>query len=423
MKPQEYDIVVVGAGPAGIAAAAAAATGGGSVALVDDNPRPGGQIWRGGQSTSRSAQRWLKRVEHPRITWLGGTKIIAAPQTGALLAQTATDAFHIRYGRLVLATGARERFLPFPGWTLPGVMGVGGIQALVKGGLPVADKRIVVAGSGPLLLAVAANLRAHGADVRLIAEQATYAQLAGFAPHLASHPTKAVEGLRYGWALRGVPYHPNAWAVAAHGTDALEAVTLRIGERTVTESCDMLAYGLGLVPNLDLPLTCGCAVVHGVVSVDQWQQSSVADIYCAGESTGIGGMDAALVEGLIAGFAASGQPERGRTLFSRRTANQHFAAALDRQFRLRPELATLAAPDTVVCRCEDVTYGELATHTSWRDAKLQTRCGMGPCQGRICGTATDALFGWSQDSVRPPISPARLASFVAGDTTDCRTIV
>ena len=167
---------------------------------------------------------------------------------------------------------------------------------------------------------------------------------------------------------------------------------------------------IGLTPNLSLPIAVGCAVGDGVL-VDRWQRTSVDGVYCVGEAVGVGGLETALVEGEIAGFAATGQAGAARARFSERARARRFARALERHFALRAELRNLAEDHTVLCRCEDVPYGEVRQHTSWRAAKLYTRCGMGPCQGRVCGSATEFLFGWAPDSVRPPITTARLGSF------------
>jgi NADPH-dependent 2,4-dienoyl-CoA reductase/sulfur reductase-like enzyme len=183
-------------------------------------------------------------------------------------------------------------------------------------------------------------------------------------------------------------------------------VTLRVGARTVTIGCDYLACGFDLVPNLELAALLGCARSTAGVQVDQWQESSVPGVYCAGEITGIGGLDAALVEGQIAGFAATGQTAAAHSLFRNRAAARSFAGAMRRAFALRAELRSLPEPDTFVCRCEDVSLRRISSHASWKAAKLQERCGMGACQGRICGAATEFLCGWSVDSVRPPVSPA-----------------
>jgi NADPH-dependent 2,4-dienoyl-CoA reductase/sulfur reductase-like enzyme len=410
LTQRRFDLLVIGMGPAGIAAACAAAASGLRVGAVDDNPREGGQIWRGetARPSSKLATDWLARFHAARIELLRETRVVDSPSPGVLLAENADAAVELQYGKLILATGARERFLPFPGWTLPNVMGAGGLQALVKGGVPVEGKRVVVAGSGPLLLAVAAYLRKRGASVALIAEQAGWSQLARFTLSLAREPSKVSQGLALKWALRGVPYLTGCWPLQAFGGDRLEGVELTTGTKIWREPCDYLACGFGLVPNLEPPLLLGCAIRNGFVEVDEWQQTSLPGIYCAGEPNGIGGVDLALIEGQIAGFAAAGMADRARREFPARAKAVWLRASLDRAFALRDELRTIALPDTIVCRCEDVPLERMRAHASWRPAKLQTRCGMGPCQGRICGPAAEFLLGWKQESVRPPIFPVRL---------------
>lgn len=419
-----FDIVVVGAGPAGLAAANAAAAGGGSVAIVDDNPVAGGQIWRGGpqqQSDIRAGAMWAALQAAPNVSFLPHTRVLYAPAPGQLQVQTSDAADTLHFNHLIIATGARERLLPFPGWTLPGVTGAGGLQALVKGGYPVAGKRVVVAGSGPLLLAVAATLRERGARIVAIVEQAPLPALVRFAGGLAATPAKAAQALHLFAQLRGIAYLRHSHVVSARGNAAgvLDAVRVHQGKSGAEQvlDCDYLACGYGLLPNLELAQALGCATtVHDgqtVVQTGSWQQTDVPGVYCAGEGTGIGGVDLALVEGRIAGLAASGQTQRMQTALDERVRWKKFAARLARAFALRPELATLAADDTIVCRCEDVPHGELRAHTSWRSAKLQTRCGMGPCQGRMCGGATEVLYGWRPDAVRMPIAPARIATLIA----------
>ncbi len=191
-EAQEFPIVIVGAGPAGIAAACAAAESGARVALVDDTPWLGGQIWRGQQAKPAvpQAQHWLVRLRGSGVTILDRTSVIAAPHPGVLLAEHPEGAREIHWRKLILATGARELFLPFPGWTLPGVVGPGGLQALVKNGWPIRGQRVVVAGSGPLLLAVADGLSQTGAQVISISEQAPFASVMKFGFGLVAHPAK-----------------------------------------------------------------------------------------------------------------------------------------------------------------------------------------------------------------------------------------
>ena len=402
------DLLVVGAGPAGLAAAYRAAENGLRVIVVDDNPAAGGQIWRGEQSKPASAQAqvWFERIRSVQIELINGARVFQHGAQKTLLTETATGVAEISYTNLVLATGARERFLPFPGWTLPNVMGAGGLQALVKTGLPIAGKRVVVAGSGPLLLAVAAYLRGQGAEVLLIAEQAPAMRLARFGFGLFS---KASQALSLRRQLQGVRYLTSCWPVSAHGKDKLESVRLYQRAKRWEIACDYLACGFHLVPNVELAELLGCKIAHDV-TVDEFQQTSVPGVYSAGEATGIGGLELSLVEGEIAGLAAAGKHEGARGLFSIRKKQRTFAELLNRTFALRDDLKALVAPETIVCRCEDVTFERLRAQGSWRAAKLQTRCGMGPCQGRVCGPAVEFLLGWHAESVRPPVLPVRVES-------------
>ncbi|HLW98480.1 MAG TPA: FAD/NAD(P)-binding oxidoreductase [Candidatus Acidoferrales bacterium] len=407
-----FDVLVVGAGPAGIAAACAAAESGARVGVVDDNPGPGGQIWRGlsEHAPTPQAAAWRARLQGAGVTLLSGATVISQPARGMVVAETWNRTLELEFDKLILATGARERFLPFPGWTLPGVMGAGGLQALVKSGLAIAGKRVVIAGSGPLLLAVADYLRKHGARISLIAEQARPRSVRQFAIRLLRHPAKAWQALRLRASLAGAPYRLGMWPVQAGGAEKLECVDLFSAGRKTRVECDYLACGFHLVPNTELAELLGCELKGGYVRVNEMQETSTNGIYCAGEPVGIGGVETAIVEGQIAGYAATGNNARTQSLYGQRSAARKFAELLEQTFALRDELRKLPAADTLVCRCEDVTFERLARHTSWRSAKLQTRCGMGPCQGRVCGPAVEFIFGWKVESTRPPIFPARVES-------------
>jgi D-hydroxyproline dehydrogenase subunit alpha len=417
-----FDILVVGAGPAGIAAAVTAAECGLRVGIVDDNPAPGGQIWRSGAHLPAVARRWTARFEAAQVVRLQGWRIVDCPEPGLLRAQrnvaeiapdlASRDGTEMHYHRLILATGARERFLPFPGWTLPNVMGAGGLDAMVRGGLPIAGKRVVVAGTGPLLLAVAAHLAARGARIPAMCEQASLAQMTPLIAQIPRQPGKLWQGVSYRWATRSSRYLTRCWPVAALGDRRLHSVILQRDGKQWSVQCDYLACGFHLVPNTELAALLGCRLENGFVSTDELLQTSAPGVWCAGEPTGIGGVELSLLEGQIAGLAAAGKADAARKLAGRRLSALAFVRALERACRLDPKLRGVPRDETIVCRCEDVPLKVLRGRAGWRDAKLHTRCGMGPCQGRICGGATEFLFGWRADSVRPPLFPALVSSFL-----------
>jgi NADPH-dependent 2,4-dienoyl-CoA reductase/sulfur reductase-like enzyme len=391
------------------------------VIVLDESPRPGGSIWRTTGAVSRSAAPWLARLAGSGAAVLNSATVVDAPGPHRLLVERAGKAAVVDYERLVLATGARELFLPFPGWTLPGVIGAGGAQALLKAGASFAGARVVVAGSGPLLLAVAAALRGAGARVAGIAEQAPLARLAGFAASLVGRPGRVGEAIGYGARLLGVPYLAGAWVLEASGAGAVERVVVTDGRREREWRCDTLACGFGLVASLELPRLLGCGTADGLVEVDGLQRTSAPDVYAAGELTAIGGSAHAVATGAIAGLAAAGRPVPP-ALLGARERERAFASRLARAFRLRRELLHLARPETILCRCEDVTMGAIdaalslapAGAAASRCARLHARAGMGACQGRVCGAALGFLRGGAAFTIRPPLVPAPLA-VLAGD--------
>ncbi|TDC48859.1 FAD/NAD(P)-binding oxidoreductase [Jiangella ureilytica] len=466
MATSPYDVAVVGAGPAGLAAAGAALAHGGRVALIDAGRQPGGQYWRHRPGDLGA----VADLHHD----LGAFRALVAGVAGAVryfghhvwnVSGSVADGFTVRSvagdseqseqeiaaTSLVLAPGAYDRQVPFRSWDLPGVYTAGGAQALLKGNEVVVGRRVVVGGTGPFLLPVAAGLAARGA--RVVGVYEANGPL-GWVRHTGAVlpvAAKLTEGAGYAAALvrHRVPFRSRRAIVAAHGDGALEAVTVarldaewRIvaGTERVVE-CDAAAVGWGFTPQLELPLALGVATrvdADGslVVAVDEHQLTSVPGVFVAGEACGVGGAALAVAEGEIAGAAAAVTATGGTPapapprLHRRRRALRRFATAMHTVHPVRDGWQTWLRDDTLVCRCEEVTAGEVKAAvddlgaTDARTAKLLSRAGMGWCQGRVCGYATACLTasaresasasapdlqGVSERPIAAPISLGRLA--------------
>lgn len=412
------DIAVVGAGPAGLAAASAAADAGGRVALVDAAPRPGGQFWRHrAQGIDRDADLHHDLATFARlqpdnsIKYLPGQQVwtVAAGEQGCTIRALAQDQSEtvIDAAFCILAPGAYDRQIPFPGWDLPGVLTAGGAQALLKGQGVVAGQRVLVAGTGPFLLPVAAGLAARGATVVGV--------------HEASHPAawlrrpsgalgKIPEALGYLRVLRRhrVPVRYRSAVVAAEGDRQVSAALTAplspngspLLHRATRVPVDVVATGWGFTPQLELPLAAGCRTRVDedgslVVVVDDDQFTSHPRVLAAGEVTGVGGAALAVTEGTIAGAAAAARRDLDR-LRRRRARLRGFARALQQVYPVPAAWADGLPDDTIVCRCEDVTAGQLREAVSLgaadvRAVKQLSRAGMGWCQGRVCGYAASCL--------------------------------
>ncbi|MCX5562184.1 FAD-dependent oxidoreductase [Streptomyces sp. NBC_00038] len=442
-------LAVIGAGPAGLAAALAAAARGVHVTVIDSGAEAGGQFYR--QPAEGLGARRPQALHHQWRTWerlrdgLGAhiasgravhltehhVWFVEPDLNGftvhALLGPEQEEPAEVHADAVLLATGGYEKVLPFPGWTLPGVVTAGGAQAMLKGGLVLPGRTAVVAGTGPLLLPVATGLAAAGAEVAALVESADPKAFLRRGGTFAVYPAKIAEGAQYAAELlrHRVQTFVHHTVVEAHGGDRLDAVTVAALDadgrvRPGTERripCDTLAVGHGMLPHTDLAEALGCRIDGLDVHVDDEQRTDVPGVWAAGETTGIGGAALSLAEGHIAGRSiaarlSGAEPDpRGWAAAARtRTKLRKFFAAVDGAYAPPAHWTELITDDTVVCRCEEVTGGAIREAVGElgagdvRTVKLLTRAGMGWCQGRVCGPAVAGLAGCELTPSRRPFA-------------------
>ena len=421
------ELVVVGAGPAGLAAATTAARAGLEVTLVDSGGQPGGQYWRHRPGAAPPDARFRRlRVELEelrvagRIRYLPDTAVwfLEPGEAGRPHTLHLSPTGRVSAAALILCPGGYDRQLPVPGWDLPGVLAAGGIQALLKGHGVVPGRRAVVAGTGPFLLPVATGLAEAGVEVVAICEAGAPSAWLRDPAAVLGAPAKLAEGTAYAAGLlrRRIPYRVRTAVTRIHGDEAVEAVTIArldpAGRPVVgTErqlAVDLVGLGWGFTPSLELVLAAGADTrldVDGslVATVDDRQGSSVPGVYVAGEATGVGGAALAVREGELAALGAAealGRPPAPRRTRRLRRAIAHgraFARTMHAAHPVPPGWPAWLDDDTTVCRCEEVTAGDIRHARDdlgaedQRTVKLLARPGMGWCQGRVCGYAAACL--------------------------------
>ncbi|GLK54071.1 NADPH-dependent 2,4-dienoyl-CoA reductase/sulfur reductase-like enzyme [Methylopila capsulata] len=457
-----YDLVVIGAGPAGLACAAQASAGGARTLLVDENAAPGGQIYRSVGATPLRARRDILGADY----WTGEELASSFAASGAAYLAGATvwqvspereiglskdgsarliDARHV-----VMATGALERPFPIPGWTQPGVMTAGAAQILLKTAGATATGRVVLAGSGPLLWLIAAQSLAAGRSFSAILDTTPKANWTAALAHLPSflaspYLAKGLKLLRR--VRREIAVVSGVTALEAEGDGRLERVRYVAGGETRTIGADHLFLHQGVTPNVNMASAAGCELVWDDLQLcwrpkaDAWGRTSVPGIAVAGDGAGIAGAEAAALRGSLAALDAldalgllPGDEKTRRAAPLRKTLARYDRGRgfLDALYRPAKSFRT-ADGDTIACRCEEVTGGQIRAavadlHVAGpNQLKSFLRCGMGPCQGRLCGltvseTIADARGVSPADvgyyRLRSPVKPITLAEIATLDQTE-----
>ncbi|WP_165321915.1 NAD(P)/FAD-dependent oxidoreductase [Rhizorhabdus phycosphaerae] len=445
------DILIVGGGPAGQAAALTLADLGVAATVVDEQPRPGGQILRQPPKAFRIAgwmegglyadlRRQLARFEDmPAVDWRGGRSVLGLARSGqggfTVTLSSASGVETIEAARVLVAAGCQDLAVPLPGWTLPGVYAAGGVQAFLKSQRLIPGERLLFAGTHPLQMVIAAQVVEAGGAVEavLFAQQqlSMVKAVAGAPLTAAAHLGNllAAAGAMQTLRRHGVPVRYGVPIGRILGERSVEGV--EAGGRTW--SCDAVGLCFGFVPQSALPRMIGArmrqagpaggwAALH-----DRWMRSTVPGLFVAGETTGVAGAPAAMAAGEVAGAGIAldmrlldeaGADRLASAARSRREELLRFAALLDRIADPRRFFPAME-PDTLVCRCEDVPLGRIEQLLDGRSAnaiKLSTRCGMGACQGRNCEPTLLRLIGNANDSgfaARFPARPITIADLAA----------
>lgn len=474
---KKHKFVIIGAGPAGLSAAITASRAGMHVTIIDENPLPGGQIYKRppnrfkavnphrGSIDYQRGQDLIGQIESDRVDFQMNTEVwdIRRLKEGFAIG-TATDGSHgdwiyARY--LLIACGVYDRPIPFPGWTIPGVMTVGGAQIMLKSQCIVPGKRVIVAGSGPLLMVLACQLLEAGAEVVAVLEAATRGEVLKGSLALWRSPDRLWEGLGYQLKLNinRIPFLWGHTVLKAEGSERLERVIVgRIdrdgnptGDSTHIYEVDILCTGFGFLPSNQLTRILGCD--HHVdqdpdiwfPSHDQDMQTNLPGLFVAGDLTGIAGAKIAKLQGQLAGLMVASQSgainpsdaQRSAAQLHRKLARQVPVTRMLNEiyFTYRPGLQALVTPETILCRCEGVTASQVDQAIkngafNFHDVKLRTRTGMGYCQSRYCGWLVNNLLSshykyesveMSIPSIRAPIKPVKLSALAAKENVQTQS--
>lgn len=453
-KREDYDVVVIGAGPAGLAAAASSAEAGLTTLLLDENIGPGGQVFRAISSTPVAdrnhlgADYWAgadlvqalrassAEVIHRATVWSLDRNLDVAVSIGGASAL-------VKAKRVILATGALERPFPIPGWTLPGVMTAGAAQTMLKSSALVPDGRTVIAGQGPLLWLLAAQILRLGGRIDRILDTTERGNYFAALPHAFAFLTSPyfTKGLSMMREVKAkVQVVSGVTELAASGDDQLASVSYVAGGKRETIPADLLLLHQGVVPNVNLAMSADVEHRWDDLQLcwspvlDASGNSSVPGIAIAGDGASIGGANAAVVRGRIAAraavealaAAAAAKLPAMATLHADLARAERGRIFLDTLFRPSPQFR-IPSGDTIVCRCEEVTAKDVLDSvaigaTGPNQLKAYRRAGMGPCQGRLCGLTVTELMAQARGKIpqeigyyrlRAPVKPITLAELAA----------
>ena len=431
---KKVDLVVLGAGPAGVAAANVASKEGAEVVIIDENSSAGGQIYRAPPNEFqpqnsfksdefREGEKQRNILENSDLTALFKHRVwsVSSDLVVSTVGPNGLSSWHAR--SLIIANGALERIIPFPGWTIPGVIGLAASTILLKSQYVLPGQSTVVAGCGPLLIAVANGIIKSGGKVSAIIDLNSKSDWIKAFPRLLSRPDQLFKGMSWfanimkagiklygGHAVTNTKQVDNVLRISIAPINSAGSILDSKNQKIVEGDC--LAIGHGLFPSTEITRLLKAKHIYDplkggwVPLIDDDFRSSIPGVYIAGDATGITGAFSAVQKGRIAGMAAvrdlnvmSSQKYKAKIKSELiiLKKNENFGKAAVRLMKFRPELIQTITSETIVCRCEDVFRSEIdeAIESGARDMnqlKAWTRCGMGPCQGRTCSEAIEAIL-------------------------------
>jgi thioredoxin reductase/bacterioferritin-associated ferredoxin len=460
-----YDVIVIGAGPAGLAAGRSLAEMGIKALVLDEQCRVGGQIYRRIETASQATLKVMgeeygrglnlaRRFQASGAEYEGGATVWNVENSGRIAYSRQGKSQEVHAGRVIIATGAMERPFPLPGWSLPGVMGAGAANNLAKEAGLVPSGKVVLAGSGPLLLLEADVLVKKGVHVAAILETTAKVPSAKTLPHMITALRRTdflLKGLKMLREIKkaGVPHYKGVSEIAARGHDKVEAVDALIDGEKRTFAADLLLLHFGVIPNVHIFRLIGCTMHwnseqrYWYPATDRWGRTNFEKIFAAGDGAGVRGALAAEYRGELAAL------EVARCLgiipaYERDTMAAPILAAMHRDILPRPFIDAIYAPvnngknftdETVLCRCENIRVADVRKAVAEgvrevNEVKIVTRCGMGPCQGRMCGPALAEIVAAELDispaqvgqlNIRPPLKPVPLGEIAAMELDDNTT--